>query len=66
MPMTYPGDWLIPGSSQRATWSLLPHVKDGEYLTDRLTDKVLRFIRGSQTSTKPGSTSKAYDALKTG
>lgn len=41
----YPGDWLIPGSGQRATWNVLPDGKDGEYLTDRLTDEAVKFIR---------------------
>jgi arylsulfatase A-like enzyme len=41
----YPGDWLIPGSGQRATWNVLPGGKEGEYLTDRLTDVGVMFIR---------------------
>jgi arylsulfatase A len=41
----YPGDWLIPGSGQRATWNVLPDGKEGEYLTDRLTDEAVKFIR---------------------
>ena len=41
----YPGDWLIPGSGRRATWNVLPDGKEGEYLTDRLTDEAVKFIR---------------------
>jgi arylsulfatase A-like enzyme len=44
----YPGDWLIPGSGQRATWNVLPDGKEGEYLTDRLTDEAVKFIRDTQ------------------
>jgi arylsulfatase A len=44
----YPGDWLIPGSGQRATWNVLPDGKEGEYLTDRLTDEAVKFIRESK------------------
>jgi arylsulfatase A-like enzyme len=57
----YPGDWLIPGSGQRATWNVLPDGKDGEYLTDRLTDEAVKFIHDSQTTTnqEPGTKNKA-------
>ena len=44
----YPGDWLIPGSGQRAAWNVLPDGKEGEYLTDRLTDEAVKFIRDTQ------------------
>jgi arylsulfatase A len=44
----YPGDWLIPGSGQRATWNVLPDGKDGEYLTDRLTDEAVKFLHESK------------------
>ncbi len=47
----YAGDWLIPGSGQRATWNVLPDGKDGEYLTDRLTDEAVKFICDSQRTT---------------
>ena len=44
----YAGDWLIPGSGQRATWNVLPDGKEGEYLTDRLTDEAVKFIRDTK------------------
>jgi arylsulfatase A len=54
----YPGDWLIPSSSHRARWNVLPDGKDGEYLTDRLTDEAVKFIRDSQTTTNQESGTK--------
>lgn len=47
----YAGDWLIPATGHRVTWNVLPDGKDGEYLTDRLTDEAVKFIRAS--SEKP-------------
>ncbi len=41
----YAGDWKIPATGQRAKWNVLPDGKPGEYLTDRLTDEAVRFIR---------------------
>ena len=41
----YAGDWAIPATNQRAQWNVLPDGKPGEYLTDRLTDEAVRFIR---------------------
>jgi arylsulfatase A len=41
----YQGDWLIPGTGQRAKWNVLPDGKPGEYLSDRLTDEAVKFIR---------------------
>lgn len=47
----YQGDWLIPGTELRAQWNVLPDGKEGEYLTDRLTDEAIQFI--SQNKEKP-------------
>lgn len=44
----YPGDWKIPATGQRAIWNVLPDGKEGEYLTDRLTDEAVKFIRASK------------------
>ena len=44
----YPGDWKIPATGQRAVWNVLPDGKEGEYLTDRLTDEAVKFIRASK------------------
>jgi len=44
----YPGDWLIPSTGQRVKWNVLPDGKPGEYLTDRLTDEAVKFIRESR------------------
>ena len=44
----YPGDWKIPATGQRAMWNVLPDGKEGEYLTDRLTDEAVKFIRESK------------------
>ncbi len=41
----YDGDWAIPTTGLRAGWNVLPDGKPGEYLTDRLTDEAVRFIR---------------------
>lgn len=41
----YQGDWLIPGTGLKARWNVLPDGRDDEYLTDRLTDEAIRFIR---------------------
>ena len=41
----YAGDWAIPNTGLRATWNVLPDGKPGEYLTDRLTDEAVKFIR---------------------
>jgi arylsulfatase A-like enzyme len=42
----YDGDWPIPTTDQRATWNVLPDGQPGEYLTDRLTDEAVQFLRG--------------------
>lgn len=44
----YIGDWLIPATGQRAKWNVLPTGKEGEYLTDRLTDESIRFIQNNK------------------
>ena len=41
----YAGDWSIPSTGQRAKWNVLADGKPGEYLTDRLTDEAVKFIR---------------------
>ena len=41
----YDGDWAIPTTDLRAKWNVLPDGKPGEYLTDRLTDEAVKFIR---------------------
>ena len=44
----YAGDWSIPTTGKRATWNVLPDGKPGEYLTDRLTDEAVKFIRDTR------------------
>lgn len=44
----YDGDWLIPSTGSRAKWIVLPDGSPGEYLTDRLTDEAVKFIRESR------------------
>ena len=44
----YPGDWKIPATGQRAVWNVLPDGREGEYLTDRLTDEAVKFIHASK------------------
>jgi len=41
----YDGDWAIPTTGRRAKWNVLADGKPGEYLTDRLTDEAVKFIR---------------------
>ncbi|MBM4029567.1 MAG: sulfatase [Planctomycetes bacterium] len=41
----YDGDWAIPTTGLRARWNVLPDGQPGEYLTDRLTDEAVAFIR---------------------
>lgn len=41
----YDGDWAIPTTGLRAKWNVLPDGQPGEYLTDRLTDEAVTFIR---------------------
>ncbi|MEZ6129591.1 MAG: sulfatase-like hydrolase/transferase [Planctomycetaceae bacterium] len=44
----YQGNWLIPTTELRAKWNVLPDGREGEYLTDRLTDEAVKFIRESK------------------
>ena len=44
----YDGDWAIPTTGRRAKWNVLPDGKPGEYLTDRLTDEAVKFIRDNR------------------
>jgi len=44
----YAGDWKIPTTGKRAKWNVLPDGEPGEYLTDRLTDEAVKFIRESR------------------
>ncbi len=57
----YQGDWLIPGTELRAKWNVLPDGEEGEYLTDRLTEEAVRFIRDTQVTQnqEPGTKSTA-------
>jgi arylsulfatase A len=41
----YQGDWLIPSTGLRARWNVLPDGQPGEYLTERLTEEAVHFIR---------------------
>jgi arylsulfatase A-like enzyme len=41
----YDGNWAIPTTGLRARWNVLPDGRPGEYLTDRLTDEAVTFIR---------------------
>ncbi len=41
----YLGDWLVPATGLKAKWNVLPEGKPGEYLTDRLADEAVKFIR---------------------
>ena len=40
----YDGNWLIPSTGLRVKWNVLPDGKEGEYLTDRLTDEAVQFL----------------------
>lgn len=44
----YKGNWKIPTTGLRATWNVLPDGDPGEYLTDRLTDEAVAFLRDSR------------------
>ncbi len=41
----YNGNWLIPSTGRRARWNVFSTGEPGEYLTDRLTDEAVRFLR---------------------
>ena len=40
----YKGQWSIPTTGLKTQWQVLPGGKQGEYLTDRLTDEAINFI----------------------
>jgi len=44
----YAGNWSVPATGQRATWNVLEDGHPGEYLTDRLTEEAVAFIRASK------------------
>ena len=44
----YEGNWAIPTTGQRVRWNVFSEGKPGEYLTNRLTDEAVAFIRGSR------------------
>ena len=46
----YDGDWKIPTTGLRAKWNVLPDGEPGEYLTDRLTDEAVKFLRERRSS----------------
>jgi arylsulfatase A-like enzyme len=46
----YDGNWAIPTTGLRARWNVLPDGEPGEYLTDRLTDEAVAFIRANHKS----------------
>jgi arylsulfatase A len=41
----YQGNWKIPATGRQAVWHVLADGREGEYLTDRLTDEAVGFIR---------------------
>jgi len=44
----YKGQWSIPTTKHKARWQVLPGGEPGEYLTDRLTDEAISFVRQNQ------------------
>lgn len=44
----YEGDWAIPTTGLRARWNVLSDGRPGEYLTERLTDEAVSFIRDNR------------------
>jgi len=44
----YDGHWKIPTTGLRAKWNVFPDGEPGEYLTDRLTDEAVNFLREAQ------------------
>jgi arylsulfatase A len=44
----YEGNWAIPGTGMQAQWNVFTGGMPGEYLTDRLTDAAVTFIREHQ------------------
>lgn len=43
----YEGEWSIPTTKLKAKWRVIDGGEKGEYLTDRLTDEAVEFIRDS-------------------
>lgn len=41
----YQGEWAVPTTNLKTQRRVLPDGKPGEYLTDRLTDEAVKFIR---------------------
>lgn len=41
----YEGNWAIPTTGLRARWNVVADGMPGEYLTDRLTEEAVKFIR---------------------
>ena len=41
----FDGNWKIPTTNLRVKWNTLPDGKPDEYLTDRLTDEAVKFLR---------------------
>ena len=46
----YNGNWKVPTTTLRVKWNTLGDGKPGEYLTDRLTDEAIGFIRENRDS----------------
>lgn len=44
----YAGNWSIPTTDKKSTWNVLPDGEPGEYLTDRLTDEAIGFIKANR------------------
>lgn len=44
----YQGNWLVPSTGLRARWNVLADGQPGEYLTDRLTEEAVKFIRDNR------------------
>ena len=44
----YQGDWKIPTTETRSRWRVLEEGREGDYLTDVLTDKAVEFIKENQ------------------
>jgi arylsulfatase A len=44
----YQGNWRIPSTDLHARWQVFESGQEGEYLTDRLTDEAVAFIRDNK------------------
>ena len=60
----YDGDWKIPTTGLRAKWNVLPDGEPGEYLTDRLTDEAVKFLRETQGASRSFSTSRTTASIR--